>query len=204
MTGSTEKENESTQTGAIFFSGQYGSTAQYAEWIGEATGLPVFTVNDSNADPANYDFLLLGSSVIVHKLLIRKWVKRHLTDIEHKPVILFTVSGAPAGLKLDSWIAASLPEHLITRAHHVALRGKLDHDEISWWVKLILRIGAWMNDDPDAREDELKGFDYMDESSIEPILTLVEQLGSQQPARHALRNGVSSAETINGDHRLPL
>ncbi len=180
MTDFTEQKNELTQTGAIFFSGQYGSTAQYAEWISESTGLPVFAVNETNADPANYDFLVLGSSVIVHKLLIRKWVKRHLTDIEQKPVILFTVSGAPAGPKLDDWIAASLPEHLISRARHVALRGKLDHNEIGWWVKLILRIGAWMNDDPDARNEELKGFDYMDKSSIEPILTLIGTMRSQR------------------------
>jgi len=97
MMSSARQNNESIQTGAIFFSGQYGSTAQYAEWIGEATGLPVFNVNETNADPANYDFLVFGSSVIVHKLLIRKWVKRHLTDIEHKPVILCTVSGARQG-----------------------------------------------------------------------------------------------------------
>ena len=62
--------------GAIFFSGKYGSTAQYADWIGEATGLPAFDVNDANTDPSKYDFLVLGSSVIIHKLTIRKWLKR--------------------------------------------------------------------------------------------------------------------------------
>jgi len=31
---------------------------------------------------------------------------------------------------------------------HVALSGRLDHEDTSWWVKLILTIGAWKNDDP--------------------------------------------------------
>lgn len=162
--------------GAIFFSGQYGSTAQYADWIGEANSLPVFDVNDANADPSKYDFLILGSSVIIHKLKIRKWVKRNLARIENKPIILFTVSGAKAGPKLDGWIADSLPDNLISQMEHVALRGRLDHKEISWWVKLTLKIGAWKNDDPEAKKQELEGFDFMDKSGIEPIQGLVQKL----------------------------
>ncbi len=165
--------------GAIFFSGKYGSTAQYANWIGEATGLPVFDVNDSRADPADYDFVILGSSVIIYKLTIRKWVKRNLPRIGNKPVIPFTVSGAPAGPKLDRWIADSLPGDLVSRMRHVALRGRLKLNEVSWFVRLILRIGAWQSDDPEARKLELGGFDFMDRSSIEPVLRMVEQLQSE-------------------------
>jgi hypothetical protein len=50
--------------GAIFYSGMRGSTAQYAHWIGEATGLPVFDANNPQADPSDFDFLILASSVI--------------------------------------------------------------------------------------------------------------------------------------------
>lgn len=162
-------------TGAIFFSGRYGSTAQYARWIGDATGFPVFDVNDANADPSKYDLLILGSSVIIYKLTIRKWLKRNLADIENQPIILFTVSGAPAGSKLDRWIADSLPEGLASQIEHVALRGRLDHGKIGWWTWLILRIGAWQNDDPEAKKQELEGFDFMEKSAIEPIIKLVQQ-----------------------------
>ena len=168
--------------GAIFFSGQYGSTAQYASWIGEATGLPVFDIKDASADPSGYDFLILGSSVIIYKLTIRKWVEAHLASIENKPVILFTVSGAGGGEKLDGWIADSLPEKLISRMQHVALGGRLDLKEMSWWIRLILRIGAWKSDDPEAKKMELGGFDLMDKSGIEPILRLVQQY-TNAPAR---------------------
>ncbi len=164
--------------GAIFFSGQYGSTAQYANWIAEATGLPVLDVNDANTDPSKYDFLVLGSSVMIHKLKIRKWVQKNLASIKNKPLILFSVSGASAGPKLDGWIADSLPANLISQMEHVALRGRLDHREISCWTKFILTIGAWKNDDPQAKKEELEGFDYMNKSSIEPILKMVKQFQS--------------------------
>ena len=166
-------------SGAIFFSGQYGSTAQYSDWISEATGLPVFDVRNTKADPADYDFLVLGSSVIIHKLSIRKWIRRNLGTLENKPTILFTVSGAPAGDKLDSWIANSIPESLISKLQHVALQGRLDHRDIGWFTKLILRIGAWQNADPEAADQELHGFDFMDKASIGPILARIRQL---QPA----------------------
>ncbi len=166
--------------GAIFFSGQYGSTAQYARWIGETTDLPVFDVNDANADPSKYDFLVLGSSVIVYKLTIRDWVKTNWASIENKPIILFTVSGSAAGPKLDRWVANSLPENLIRQMDHVALRGRLDPKEHNWWIRLILIMGALMNKDPEARKQEMKGFDFMDKSSIKSMLKLVQQYQSSQ------------------------
>lgn len=161
--------------GAIFFSTKYGSTAQYANWIGEATGLPVFNVKDADADLSKYDFLLLGSPIIYYKLSIHKWVKRHLASIENKPIIFFSVSGAGAGPKLDGWISDSLSENFISKMNHVALRGRQIPEQLTWYDRIMLKIGALTNKDPEARKEELEGFDFMDKSSIEPILKLVEQ-----------------------------
>jgi menaquinone-dependent protoporphyrinogen IX oxidase len=139
----------------------------------------VFDVHDANVDPAQYDFLVLGSSVMYYKLTIRQWIKKHLVGIKHKPLILFTVSGEPASSKLDSWVADSLPENLSTLIKHVALRGKLDLKKMPWWIRFILKVGAWRNKDPEAKKEELKGFDFMDKSSINPITKLVQQFQSQ-------------------------
>jgi menaquinone-dependent protoporphyrinogen IX oxidase len=161
--------------GAIFFSGKYGSTEQYSKWISEATGLPVFDIKDAGADPADYDFLVLGSSILFFKLSNRKWVKENLSSLEGKAKILFSVSGAGPSKKLNRWVTNSLPADLLSRMEHLALRGKLDHSKVSWWVKLILFMGSLFNPSPEASKDERYGFDYMDKSSIEPIVRLVQQ-----------------------------
>ena len=161
--------------GAIFFSSKYGSTAQYANWIGEATGLPVFNVKNKKTNLTKYDFLILGSPIIYYKLLNHKWIKANMVSINNKPIIFFTVSGAPAGPKLDKWFANSIPKHLISKIKHVALRGRQCPKELTWFDRLMLIIGGLKNPDPIARKEELKGFDYMDKSSIKPILELVEQ-----------------------------
>jgi len=166
--------------GAIFFSSKYGSTAQYADWIGQATNLPVINVKDGNVDLSKYDFLIIGSPVIYYKLTIHKWVKRNLSSIGNKAVIFFSVSGAPAGSKLDGWIADSLPKRFISKMNHVALRGRQIPKELSLFDWLMLKIAGLTNPDPIARKQEFKGFDFMDKSSIEPILKLVEQFKSAE------------------------
>lgn len=166
--------------GAIFFSSKYGSTAQYAEWIGEATGLPRFDVDDTSANPSQYDFLVLGSPIIYHKVMFHKWVKKNLASIETRPTILFTVSGAPAGSKLDGWIADSLPQKLISQMEHVVLLGRQNPKELTWWDRMMLIIGGLKNPDRQAGKEELEGFDFMDKASIEPLVKLVQQFQASE------------------------
>jgi len=45
---------------------------------------------------------------------------------------------------------------------------------------MMLKIGASFNKDPQARQQELEGFDFMDKESIEPILQLVDQFRSSE------------------------
>ncbi len=170
--------------GAIFYSGRYGSTAQYSKWISDATGLPAFSIDDPAGDPSQYDFLILGSSIVFYRATIRRWVRQHSPALADTPIVLFTVSGAPAGAKLDGWVAESLPPELVARMDHVALRGRLNHDDVSWWLKLILKAGALLNRDRAAAEEERHGFDHMDESSIRPVVELVDRYTTRsEPGR---------------------
>lgn len=161
--------------GAIYFSSNYGSTKQYANWISEVTGLPVYDVKKDATNPLEYDFLILGSPVIYHKLIIRKWVKRNLAIIENMPIIFFTVSGAPAGEKLNRWIADSLPENFISKMKHFALLGRQIPSELTFYDRMMLKIAAFFNRDRKASKEESQGFDYMDKSSISPIVSLVRE-----------------------------
>jgi len=158
--------------GAVLFATKYGSTAEYAEWIGEATGLPVSNVRKEDVDPDKYDFLILATPVIYYKLLITDWVQRNLSKLERKPIVIVTVSGAPPGPKLDAWVGDSLPADFVASATHVALRGRQMPADLTWYDRAMLIIAAWKNPDPVASEEELKGFDYMDKNSIAPVVAL--------------------------------
>ncbi len=167
--------------GAVLYATKYGSTAEYADWIAAASGLPVFNVRREDVDPDAYDFLILATPVIYYKLLITDWVQRNLARLEGKPVVMVTVSGAPPGPKLDAWVGDSLPADFIANAKHVALRGRQIPAELSWYDRAMLIIAAWKNPDPVASDEELNGFDYMDKDSIAPVLALANELKSRAP-----------------------
>ena len=168
--------------GAILYATKYGSTAEYANWIGQATGLPVFDVGKEAVDPDQFDFLILATPVIYYKLLITDWVQTNLSKLDGKPIIMVTVSGAPPGPKLDAWVGDSLPAEFIANATHLGLRGRQIPGELSWYDRAMLIIAAWKNPDPVASREELKGFDYMDEDSIAPIVTLANEYKARKPA----------------------
>ncbi len=164
------------QTGAIFYTSKYGSTARYAEWISEATGLPTFDVKATHVDPSAYDFVVVGSPIIYFKLWLHKWAKRNQRALQSRPCVLFSVSGAGPGLKLDSWIANCLPQDLVNHVEHVALRGRQDPRVLSRFDRMMLIIGSLMNRDPQARKQERRGFDFVNKSSIAPIVTKIREL----------------------------
>ncbi len=166
--------------GAIFFSGKYGSTKQYAHWIAEATGLPLLDVKDKTADPKAFDFLVLGSSILYYKPTIRHWIRAHLETIVGKPILLFTVSGAGQGKKLNKWLKASLPVGVNSQAEHIALRGRMNPAELPWGSRMLLQMAALVNPDRQARKEEREGFDYMDKTAIAPVLRWVEALKAEE------------------------
>ncbi len=162
--------------GAVLFSSRYGSTEQYAQWIAEATSLPVFNVDEARVELAEFDFLVLGSPVVYYKPMFRRWVKRNLDDILARPTVFFSVSGAGAGPKLDRWMANSLPASFMSHVTHMALRGRQDPSELNAFDRTMLIIAGLFNPDRKAAKQEMRGFDFMDKGRIRPIVEKIRKL----------------------------
>lgn len=184
--------------GAIFFSSKYGSTAEYVQWIREATDLPAFDVDEQGADLSPYDFLVLGSPVLYGKLMFHKWLMRNAAAIKSKPTILFSVSGAGPGPKLDAWLAGSLPPELLSHMQHVALRGRQNPKDLTLFDRMMLIIGGLKNRDRVAGKEELHGFDFMDKSSIEPIVELIKRMKGEVPVTSEQVAQTGAATEVGG------
>ena len=139
--------------GAIFYTSKYGSTAQYARWIAEATGLPLFDIDSDRPKPADHDFAVLLGPIVYHKIMGHKWAKRHQSGLMRRPLVLVSVSGAGPGPKLDCWIAGSLPPDLVSHAQHFALRRRQNPSDLTLYDWVMLKIGGLMNPDPKARRE---------------------------------------------------
>ena len=167
---------------AIIYSGKYGSTRQYAEWLREETGIPIFSARQETPDLADLDFLILASSIEVGAPTLKKWLFRNWEAICHKPALLFTVSGtAPGHPDLISWLNTHLSPEMLAHFKYVPLRGRLDVTALPWWVRTMLRLAARMSNDPEAARRMKEGFDFMDRDSLYPILEWI--AARRSPAR---------------------
>ena len=162
--------------GVVLYRSRYGSTAEYANWIAEATSLPVYDLDETRTSLGEFDFLVLGSPVIYFKPIFHRWVKRNLDDILARPSIFFSVSGAGPGPKLDRWMADALPAEFMSHVTHVALFGRQDPKELNRFDRTMLIIAGLFNRDRKAAKDETHGFDLMDKNSIRPIVEKIHEL----------------------------
>jgi len=162
----------------VFFSSKYGSTAQYAQWIAQATSLPAYDIDETRVSLSEFDFLVLGSPLIYFKPMFHRWVKGNLTDLLDRPTVFFSVSGAGAGPKLDGWLADTLPAEFMSHVKHVALRGRQNPRELNRFDRTMLIIAGLFNRDRKAAKDETHGFDHMDKNSIQPIVEEVRTIQS--------------------------
>ena len=169
---------------AILFTGKFGSTEQYAQWIKEATNLPIFNLQEEKPDLKRFDTLILGSSIYVMKPYIKEWLNQHWPEIEGKKILLFTVSGTPPEApQLKEWLSNHLAPEILSKIQYVPLRGKMVIRELPWFIRLVLRIGAWKEKDPETKQRMRYGFDFMDKGSIQPI---VEWLQKQRKDKKTL------------------
>lgn len=169
-----------TSRGAILYQGKYGSTRQYAEWIGEATGLPVFNLAKETPDLDRYDFLILGSAVYVGRMKISQWLAAHWEAIKDKPVLLFSVSGtAPEHPGIEDILTASLTPLMLDKLDYQPLRGRLRLEELSWLMRFLLKLGARIEKDEEARQRMRTGFDFVKRENIRPILAWVREVKAE-------------------------
>lgn len=171
-----EEENRLLR-GAVLYHGKHGSTRQYAEWIAEETGLPLFDLEHSRLDPDFYDYLVLGSAVYIGRLFMRKWLMQNWEALRDKPVLLFSVSGtAKDDPEFEEIKENSLPGEMWEELTFYPLRGRLNPGKLSWFLRMMLKFAGRMQKNPEARERMTRGFDFVDREAVRPIIEWVDRV----------------------------
>jgi menaquinone-dependent protoporphyrinogen IX oxidase len=158
--------------GIIVYQGKYGSTKQYAEWIGEdlkLTAVPVDRFKSSTLD--EYDTVILGSAVNVGKLVMAGWIANHWETLKTKRVILFSVSGTdptnkPAIAKI---MDASLPPDIRGDIAYFPLHGRFLMKNLPFLMRTILQFVMKAEKDP-AKKQMFAEFDDVKREYIAPLV----------------------------------
>lgn len=164
--------------GIVVYKGKYGATQQYAAWLGETLELPVVQAGaETTAQLADADFVILGSSIYIGKLQLKKWIRDNSDYLAARKIYLFLVTGTPLDEKekLMGYIKANVPEDVRKRCKYYFFPGKLEFDKLSWGDKLLLRVGAWLSKGS-KNEIPLADYNRVDREQTESLVQAVNYL----------------------------
>ncbi|MBD1386568.1 hypothetical protein IDJ75_14875 [Mucilaginibacter rigui] len=162
--------------GIIIYQSRYGATEQYARWLAEATRLPMLSLDRATpAILAGYDIIILGSSVYVGKLLVSKWLDQNAGLLAQKKVLLFIVCGTTADdiSQQQEIIRNNLGRALSRSIETFFLPGRCVIANLSWKDRIVLKIGAWLQKDPQKKVVMNQGFNYMDQKNLTRLIAAV-------------------------------
>lgn len=162
--------------GLVIYQSKYGATSQYAEWIGAGLNLPVVNTADLQQDQlAEADFVIIGSSVYIGKLLIKKWLNTHLRALWKKKIFIFVVCGTPASekQKLDAFINSSIPAEFKNGSDIYFLPGKMKVKALSFWDRFMLRMGAKLAKTREESRMMLRDYNDVKQENVLPLISAV-------------------------------
>lgn len=175
--------------GIIIYKSKYGATKLYADWLSELVHLPKVASDNFNTDSLpNYDFILLGSSVYIGKLLTREWLKQNIKSLLGKKIFLFIVCGTPLHEKekLEYIAKSNIPGEIRDNCEVFFLPGRLNKTALSLSDRILLRMGASLTRDPNVKKNMTHDYNAVNKESLLPLLnatgrfTLAE--GKKMPA----------------------
>lgn len=165
--------------GIIIYQGRYGATDQYAQWLAATLKFPMIKARDAEAVKLyGYDLVILGSSVYVGKLLISAWFKRNIPTLVQKKLMMFIVSGTTThdDVARQKVIHDNIPPPVRDMIKVFFLPGRCVVSKLSWKDRLVLKMGAWLEKDPDKKAVMKNGFDEVDESSLALLIAAVKAI----------------------------
>ena len=162
--------------GLVIYKGKYGATKQYAMWIGQELQLAVASADRLPVDELpKYDYFILGSSVYVGQLEIKKWVKKNYKVLLNKKIFFFQVAASPVEQikKRESYNNASLIPSIVNKKLIYYLPGRMIMRNLSGWDRFMLKMGARLTKDPAEKKKMLTDFNDVKKENINPIVKSV-------------------------------
>ena len=169
--------------GVIIYQGKYGATEQYANWCGEELNLLVKKTADLSREQLNkFDFLILGTSVYVGKLQVRKWLKENYDNIKGKKIFLFQVAATPTDeiKKREVYNTKNISPDILQDCEPFYLPGRLVMEKLSWLDRFVLKLGARMTKDKKAKDSMLTDYNAVKKEEIGGIIKAVAHYLNEQ------------------------
>jgi menaquinone-dependent protoporphyrinogen oxidase len=161
--------------GIIIYKTKYGSTEQYAKWLGEDLGFDVVPVNKVKR-LADYDTVILGSCVRMGRAGIAGWVKRSWSKLADKKLAYYTCSGAlPTDPMLQEYFAKAFPENVRSKLSYFPLNGRFIFGDLNWLDSKLMNMAINMTKktNPEEASAMAEEYDRVNRDDIKPLVTYI-------------------------------
>ncbi len=156
----------------VAYQSKYGSTRQYAEWIGSEIKADVHDLgNDEKPDFSRYDIIIFGGYFRMGGIPAASVIKDNWQTIKRKRIVLFTASGTPPDHPdIQKVYGKSLPEEIRMEIKYFPLRGRLLQKDMGFFDSFLVSIGRMMEKDETLRAFMSGDFDGVRKENIQPLL----------------------------------
>jgi len=172
--------------GLVLFNGKYGATDQYASWIGNRLHVPTVEAGPlSSILLQDYEYLVIGSSVYMGKLVLADWLKKYASLLKNHKLFIFIVCATPSTDKTgqDQIIRENIPESLLNKSSIFFLPGRLDLKALNWSDKFAIKVVRWFEKDPEKRKVLINGIDAVKEENISGFIGEIEKFSFSDKLR---------------------
>ena len=157
--------------GVVIYQSTYGSTKQYADWIAQETGFPLYESRDPNIPWADAEAVVIGCPIVANRPTLSGWIARNQGKMAGKSVYLFTTSGAdPKDAQVEAWIRSGLPENMRETIRCFPLAGRFKYADLSGAHKAMIWIAAYVLRKEDVRNQMLNPVDGVKKENLAGLL----------------------------------
>jgi menaquinone-dependent protoporphyrinogen IX oxidase len=173
---------------AVIYSSKYGTTRQYAAWIAEDLGAPIFEAKKINtAKLADYGTVVFGGALFASGISGAKAVAK----LPAQALVVFTVGLAdPNTTDYSAILAKNFPPELLVKIKTFHLRGGIDYKKLGFVHRRMMKMlhSSIIKIEESRLTDENREFletygkkvFFTDRSTIRPLVDYVRALGQQQ------------------------
>ena len=127
--------------GIILYASKYGATKRYAEWLAEKTGFDcVETKKAKIEDVKQYDTILLGGGIYASGIAGLSFLKKNITQLREKKVIVFCDGASPYEERAFQQIVAHNLKDSLAGLPCFYCRGAWDPDAMSLADRTLCRM----------------------------------------------------------------
>lgn len=160
--------------GVIVYKSNYGSTRQYAEWIHEETGFPMYQTKDRGIPWEESSTVVIGSPIMAGKPILARWMQKMWSSMKTSNVVFYTTSLTPPTKNvLQQSFQSAFPEDMASAMKYFPLHGKLDYEDLGGLHKMMMRIGRLIEKDPAVKEQMMTPVDFVDRGNVEEIVQYI-------------------------------